>query len=74
MIYNDILTQNDEFFVLADFNAYVHAQEEVEARYRDTHRWARTMLINIAKSGYFSSDRTISEYAKEIWNLEPIKY
>ncbi len=74
LIYNDILTQNDEFFVLADFNAYVHAQEEVEARYRDTHRWARTMLINIAKSGYFSSDRTISEYAKEIWNLEPIKY
>ncbi len=74
LIYNDILTQNDEFFVLADFNAYVHAQEEVEARYRDTHRWARTMLINIAKSGYFSSDRTINEYAKEIWDLEPIKY
>ncbi len=74
LIYNDILTQNDEFFVLADFNAYVQAQEEVEARYRDTHRWARTMLINIAKSGYFSSDRTISEYAKEIWDLEPIKY
>lgn len=74
LIYNDILTQNDEFFVLADFNAYVRAQEEVEARYRDTHRWARTMLINIAKSGYFSSDRTITEYAKEIWDLEPIQY
>ena len=74
LIYNDILTQNDEFFVLADFNAYVNAQENVEARYRDSQRWARTMLINIAKSGYFSSDRTIRQYAEEIWDLKPIQY
>ena len=68
------MTQNDEFFVLADFNAYVNAQENVEARYRDSQRWARTMLINIAKSGYFSSDRTIRQYAEEIWDLKPIQY
>lgn len=74
LIYNDVLTQGDEFFVLADFEAYVKAQGNVEARYRDTTNWARTMLVNIAKSGYFSSDRTIEEYAKEIWNLDKIKF
>lgn len=74
LIYNDLLTRNDEFFVLADFNSYVEAQDRVEARYRDTHKWARTMLINIAKSGYFSSDRTILEYSEDIWKLAPIKF
>ena len=55
------MMRNDEFFVLADFDAYCYAQEKVQARYMDKNRWAKTMLINIAKSGYFSSDRTISE-------------
>ncbi len=74
LIYNDLMLRNDEFFVLADFAAYVEAQQKVENRYRNQALWAKTMLINIAKSGYFSSDRTIAEYAKDIWNLEPIKY
>ena len=74
LINNDLMMRNDEFFVLADFDAYVYAQEKVQARYMDKSRWAKTMLVNIAKSGYFSSDRTISEYAKEIWNLKPLSF
>ncbi len=74
LIYNDLLLRNDEFYVLADFDAYVYAQREIENRYQQKSNWARTMLINIAQSGYFSSDRTIKEYAKEIWNLQPIPF
>ena len=74
LIYNDLLLRNDEFFVLADFDAYLFAQTQVEQRYMNQSRWARTMLINIAKSGYFSSDRTIQQYAEEIWNLTPIPF
>ena len=74
LIYNDLLLRNDEFYVLADFDAYVYAQRQVEARYQDKTSWARTMLINIAQSGYFSSDRTIREYAKEIWDIHPIPF
>ena len=74
VIYTDIMSRNDEFFVLADFNAYVVAQANVEKRYKDRSLWARTMLVNIAKSGYFSSDRTIEQYAQEIWNLDKIVY
>ncbi len=73
-IHNDLIMNNDEYFVLADFDAYCKAQEAVEARYRDSKLWARTMLINIAKSGYFSSDRTINEYVRDIWNLDKITY
>ena len=74
LINNDLMMRNDEFFVLADFDAYIYAQEKVQARYMDKSRWAKTMLVNIAKSGYFSSDRTISEYAKEIWDLKPLSF
>lgn len=74
LIYNDLLLRNDEFYVLADFDAYVYAQREIENRYQQKSNWARTMLINIAQSGYFSSDRTIKEYAKEIWDLQPIPF
>lgn len=71
-IYDEILTKNDEFFVLADFNSYVQAQEEIERRYGDRNAWAKTCLINIAKSWYFSSDRTIRQYAEDIWHIQPI--
>ena len=74
LIYNDIMLHNDEFFVLADFEAYIYAQSDINTWYQNRSAWARTMLINIAKSGFFSSDRTISEYAKEIWNMKPIQF
>ncbi len=63
----------DEYFVLEDFEAYAQAQSEVDKAYKDKRRWAKMAIINTAKSGKFSSDRTINQYAKEIWNLEQIK-
>ena len=74
LIFNDLMLHKDEFFVLADFDAYLMAHADVSAWYADKPAWARAMLVNIAKSGYFSSDRTIREYAKEIWGLDEIKF
>lgn len=71
-IYNELMFKNDEYLLLADFEAYSHAQKNIEDRYRDKEGWAKTCLINIAQSGYFSSDRTIKQYAEEIWNIEPV--
>ena len=74
MIYTDLLTRNDEYYVLGDFMAYYEAQKRVSQRYQDRSAWAKSMLVNIAKSAYFSSDRTIHQYAKEIWGLKPVKF
>ena len=62
----------DVFYVLADFDAYCKAHEEVEASYQNTKEWARKALINIANSGKFSSDRTIEEYVRDIWHLKKV--
>ena len=74
LIYDELRSKNDEFFVLADFDAYVKAQEEASRRYQDQRGWARSCLINIAKSGYFSSDRTIEEYVRDIWHVDSYKF
>ena len=63
----------DVYFILADFRSYAQAQERVEAKYRDSSAWARSMILNIAYSGKFSSDRTIQDYVDDIWHLEKIK-
>jgi starch phosphorylase len=73
LIFNELMTKNDEFFVLADFDAYVKAQEKIEELYQDPHQWARMCLVNIAKSGYFSSDRTIEQYTKDIWKVKKLE-
>lgn len=72
LIFNEIMTKNDEFFVLADFDAYIKAQERIEELYQDKNRWAKMCLVNIAKSGYFSSDRTIEQYVKDIWKVKKL--
>ena len=69
-IYEALITHNDEYFLLEDFAAYVEAQEKIDALYRDHDKWARMSLANIAKSHKFTSDDTITEYAKEIWKLK----
>jgi starch phosphorylase len=74
IIYDELLQKNDEFFVLADFDAYVKAQEKIDELYNDRHLWAKMCLVNIAMSGYFSSDRTIEEYAEDIWQIKPIEF
>ncbi len=75
-IYNSLLDgqggRPDMYFILADFRSYAEAQNRVEAAYRDSKGWAKMALLNVAKCGKFSSDRTIEEYAKEIWNLEKV--
>jgi starch phosphorylase len=65
----DNLAFCDPYFICADFDAYCAVQDKVSAVYRDKTAWAKKSIINVAKSGRFSSDRTIREYAKEIWNV-----
>ena len=59
----------DQYMTIADFNAYAEAQRHVSEVYKDKYRFNRMSLINIAKAGYFSSDRSIREYCNNIWNL-----
>jgi starch phosphorylase len=68
-IYDSLLAQNDQYFVLRDFASYVEAQEKVGTAYEHQEKWLEMSAINIANSGYFSSDRTIREYARDIWNI-----
>jgi starch phosphorylase len=65
------LTGRDPFFVLADFNDYLRAQGEVDQAWSDRQRWNRMSLLNSARTGFFSSDRSIREYAQRIWKAEP---
>lgn len=76
-LYSSLLDSNgyeraDQYFILKDFRSYAEAQKKVDAAYRDKEAWARMALLNVAKCGKFSSDRTIEEYAKEIWKLEKV--
>lgn len=62
----------DPYMLLADFGSYVQAQEALSKAYHDKHRFQRMSLINIAKSGFFSADRSVEEYAKRIWRLKKV--
>ena len=68
----DSLLQNDPYMLLADFESYVDCQERVSQAYLDQEEWTRKSILNVARIGKFSSDRTIAEYAREIWNAEPV--
>lgn len=70
IIYNSLLRHNDEYFVLKDFDDYVKAQEKIDGLYRDRRKWMQMSVVNIARSGVFSSDRTIFEYATGIWDID----
>ncbi len=69
---NSLLQWGDPFFVLADYRAYIDAQELAGKAYQDKKKWASMAIRNIAGSGKFSSDRTIGEYAKEVWKLNSV--
>ena len=71
MLYEALLDRNDEYFVLKDFEPYCAAQKEIQRRYSDTKGWLHSSTVNIAHSGFFSSDRTIKEYAHDIWHIKP---
>ncbi|MCL2222257.1 MAG: glycogen/starch/alpha-glucan phosphorylase [Oscillospiraceae bacterium] len=68
-IFDSLITHNDEFFVLKDFDAYVQAQITATKLYKDVDKWSVMSAMNIAHSGCFSSDEVIRKYAKEIWNV-----
>jgi len=68
----DTLTKNDTYLLCADFDAYVACQDRVAKAYLDEEGWARMCILNVARSGKFSSDRTIQEYADEIWKVVPV--
>ena len=68
----DNLVYSDPFLCLPDFRSYSDAQERVDAAYRDKARWAEMAILNTARMGKFSSDRTIAEYARDIWQIDPV--
>jgi starch phosphorylase len=70
-IWDTLLPRGDHYMHLADLTAYVDTQSRVSRLYRDQEAWSRTAIINVASSGAFSSDRTIDQYAAEIWNAKP---
>ena len=69
----DPLFEGDYFMVLADYADYISCQERVSKLYQDKDEWVRKSIINTANCGYFSSDRTIKQYAEEIWQVKPVK-
>jgi starch phosphorylase len=68
----DSLLNRDEYMLLADYQAYVDCQQRVSDAYRDQRHWTQLSILNAARVGRFSSDRSIREYCREIWNAHPI--
>lgn len=75
--YRDLLDSlinfGDHYQVLADYRSYVDCQDRVDELYQNPEEWAYKAMLNIANMGYFSSDRTIQEYAKYIWHIDPVR-
>lgn len=69
----DSLLHRDEYMLLADYRSYVDCQDRVNSAYLDQDLWTRLSILNVARIGYFSSDRTIREYCDEVWDLKPVK-
>lgn len=69
-IFDSLLIENDQYFVLKDFHSYENIHQVVDQTYQNQHKWLQMCAVNIAKSGHFSSDRTIQEYADDIWKIK----
>jgi len=72
-IFDSLVNLGDHYQLLADYRSYVDTQDKVDKLYRNQEEWTRCAVHNIANMGYFSSDRTIQEYADEIWGIKPIR-
>lgn len=73
-ILRSLLDYNDYFMLLADLRSYSEVQDKVDATYRDPSKWGKMSLVNISRSGLFSSDRAVAEYARNIWNVAPVMF
>jgi starch phosphorylase len=73
-ILRSLLDYNDHYMLLADLRSYSDAQDRVDATYRNPEEWGRMSLVNIARSGLFSSDRAVAEYARNIWHVAPVMF
>ena len=69
-IWDSLMALGDKYFVLADFRAFIQAQEKVTTLYQNQEQWTRCSILNTANMGKFSSDRAVREYARDIWNIE----
>jgi starch phosphorylase len=72
-IYHTLIQAGDPYFHLADFHSYIQTHDRLQEEFRLPELWARKAILNVARVGKFSSDRTIAEYAGQIWNIEPIR-
>jgi starch phosphorylase len=71
-IFDELMHHRDEYFVLKDFDAYIKAQEAMSKLYQDRVQWVKSAIINMANSGFFSTDRTIEQYNEDIWHLKKV--
>jgi len=71
-IYRKLMDRGDEYVHLGDLESYIEAQQRAVRTYADPPTWAKKAVLNVARMGKFSSDRTIREYAKEIWGIQAI--
>jgi glycogen phosphorylase len=71
-IIRNLLDFNDHYMLLADLRSYIETQDKIDKLYRQPYKWDSKALMNVARSGKFSSDRTIMEYAKDIWHIDPV--
>ena len=71
-VFDTLTSQGDHYLLLADYASYMACQEQVGQLYRDPPAWTRKAILNVAGMGQFSSDRTIGQYAKDIWNVVPL--
>ena len=71
-IVRSLLDYNDHYMILADLRDYIETQDRIDALYRQQREWDGKALLNVARAGRFSSDRTVLEYARDIWHIEPV--
>jgi starch phosphorylase len=71
-IVDNLLDHGDHYLLLADYASYIAAQKAVELAYQDPQQWLRKAILNVANMGKFSSDRTILQYAQQIWHAKPV--
>jgi starch phosphorylase len=69
----DSLLYHDEYLLLADYQAYIACQDEAAKAYQDRELWTRMSILNVARCGFFSSDRSMRQYCADIWQVKPIK-